>query len=86
MEANLILDDEGKWAPMRDVVRDLLQQLQPWARRLGCLEYLQPLHLVLEDRGSVHRQRRIYQQTRSLQAVVQALAREWRSDEIVEQL
>lgn len=86
MEANLILDDEGRWAPMREVVQDLLDRLKPWARKLNCQEYLLPLQLVFEDRGSVHRQRRIYQQTRSLQAVVQALAREWRSDEIVEHL
>lgn len=80
IESDFVTDDQGSTLGMKDYLTDLLSQMQPWAQRLECEAHLESLNAILAGEGSPNRQRSIFQQTRSLQSVVQCLAREWLTD------
>jgi carboxylate-amine ligase len=81
VEAEIIVDDEGRLVPLRDAIADLVTQLGPVAERLGCpaeLEYA----LVMAERPSYVRQREAAAASGgSLTAVVDALVQELHTDE-----
>ena len=57
IEAELIVDDDGRTAPIRDLIAELVDDLAPVAERLGCTKELLRTKGVLEVGPSYLRQR-----------------------------
>jgi carboxylate-amine ligase len=82
LNADLILDAHGTRRPMREAVGDLIEELTPTARRLGCHEELGSLRRTLESGSSASRQRRVVADGGSLVDVVDLLVREMATGEV----
>ena len=80
MEAEIIIDDEGNLRPLRHAVTDLVEELTPVGRRLGCAEELAHAAAMIEVGPSYARQRALVADGASLLDVVDALVEELRSD------
>ncbi|MBL8779035.1 MAG: glutamate--cysteine ligase [Acidimicrobiales bacterium] len=81
LDASLIVDDQGACRPIRDVIAELLDELQPIAQRLGCADELKDVHQILQGGASYERQRRVMADEGSLVAVVDSLVRELVEDQ-----
>lgn len=80
VEAEIIVDDDGRLVPLRDAIADLVQQLAPVADRLGCASELNDA-LAMAERPSYVRQREVAAASGgSLRAVVDSLVQELRTD------
>ncbi len=80
LEAALVIDDHGTTRLAREELETLAVRLEPRARALGAGETLRWLERVLAEGPSYVHQRKVFESTRSLKSVVQALAEEWRED------
>ncbi|CAN5700200.1 glutamate--cysteine ligase [soil metagenome] len=80
MEAEIIVDDQGNLRPLRELVAELVEELAPVARRLGCTEELASVVTVIEEGPSYARQRALVADGASLADVVDALLAELRTD------
>jgi carboxylate-amine ligase len=80
LDAELILDATGRRRPMREAVGDLLEELAPTARRLGCGDELASVQEILDGGSSYLRQRRVVAQGGALTDVVDALVKELATD------
>ena len=78
-EAEIIVDDDGRLVPLKDAVRDLVEELSPLAERLGCEAELHHA-LAMADRPSYLRQREVVGAGGSLVDVVDSLVWELRHD------
>ncbi|MET3770063.1 carboxylate-amine ligase [Marisediminicola sp. UYEF4] len=79
LDAIVIEDAAGNERPVRDDLRDLVVRLEPVAARLGCLEELADVTVVLEGGASYQRQLRVAEEAGgSLKAVVASLVKELR--------
>ncbi len=78
LDADVICDNDGDHAPLRQQIPDLVAKLEPVAERLGCLDELRGLHRVLDEGASYERQRRTLERSSRLPDVVAALAGELR--------
>jgi carboxylate-amine ligase len=76
LDGNYIEDEQGNSRPIRAIVQDILAAIETTAHRLGEAAYLQYLKQYLDEGPSYIRQRRILQNTGSLEAVVADLVRE----------
>lgn len=77
MDAILILDAEGNEELVSVTVAHLLGRLEPVARRLGCVEELRMVEVILNEGASYQRQHRAYLEGgRSMEAVVRQLVTE----------
>ncbi|MEW9526967.1 glutamate--cysteine ligase [Microbispora sp. NPDC049125] len=83
LDADVITDDRGSTAPMRDVLYEIQRELEPVAERLGCAEELAVMTEVLERGSSSERQRAILAAGGSLQDVVDATIAELAEDRFV---
>jgi glutamate---cysteine ligase / carboxylate-amine ligase len=81
IDADVIVDDAGGLAPLREVIAELVEELTPVARRLGCEAELCHIRRILAHGPSYVRQRRWVSAGASLADVVDGLAGELRSDE-----
>jgi carboxylate-amine ligase len=80
VDAQIIVDDQGSTAPLRDVVLDLVDELMPFAERLDCTKELARARDILEVGPSYARQRAVAERAGGdLRAVVDALVGEMRS-------
>ena len=80
MDADVILNAAGDERHVTDELRDLVVDLSPIAERLGCLEQLETVGLIIERGASYQRQLRVAEQNGgSLQAVVGSLTHELRN-------
>ncbi len=79
MNTDVIVDDAGGTAPLRDVWRGLLRELEPVAWRMGSVDYLPAVERLLQRPGYA-RQRDLVGRSKSLKMVVQALTEIWRED------
>lgn len=80
LDADIITDNRGGHAPLRQEIERLIEEVTPHARELGCYDELQDVRTILRDGASYERQRRVYAETGSLEAIVRTLAREMRAD------
>ncbi|HWF56860.1 MAG TPA: glutamate--cysteine ligase [Candidatus Dormibacteraeota bacterium] len=80
LDASIILDEEGRTVPLRDAISELVEELTPVARRLGCFAELQDALAIVERGPSYVRQREIVAGGGSLVDVVDGLVAELRSD------
>ena len=80
LDAKLIVDDEGDRLTARDSIRQLVSDLLPTARTLGCERELNDIEEMLVIGSSYTRQRAIVAGGGSLRDVVTSLAREFLTD------
>jgi carboxylate-amine ligase len=76
LDADLIVDDRGARAPLRDAIAQLVTDLAPTAARLGCLEELTANIEVLDHGASYRRQRAVVDAGGTLVDVVDSLVAE----------
>lgn len=82
LEARLIVDDSGGLQPIRGAIAELVEELGPVAKRLGCADELAGVNRILDHGPSYARQRRLVQAGATLPDVVDALAVELRTDTV----
>lgn len=80
LDARIITDDHGSTVPLRDDLYELLRELEPVARRLGCVEDLNVVSQLLAQGASYERQRAVVDQGGTLNDVVDVLTEEMRAD------
>ena len=79
LDAEVILDDRGGTTPLRDAMRELVDDLGPVSERLGCAEELVRIDDVMTGGASYQRQRAVAAaHDGDLTAVVDALIAEMR--------
>jgi len=79
LDAIVIQDAAGNELPVRDDLRDMVVRLEPIAARLGCLDELAGITVILEKGASYQRQLRVAERAGgSLKAVVASLVKELR--------
>ncbi len=83
LDAIVITDAAGATAPLRDELYELVQELQPVAQRLGCLDELTVASEVLDTGASYERQRAVLATGGGLTDVVDALVTEFAEDRFV---
>ena len=76
LEAEIIRDEEGNLVSLRRSLSDLVDRLEPVAEKLGCLDDLMRVPVMIERGTSATRQREVYGQTRDLASVVDLLVHE----------
>ncbi len=81
VDAELIVDEQGTLSPLRDVIAELVEELTPAARKLGCEAELLGALRILENGPSYLRQRRWAEAGATLPDVVDRLIEELRSDQ-----
>jgi carboxylate-amine ligase len=80
IDAHLIVDNEGATVPLRDAIVELVEELTPISRRLGCADELQDALAVLDRGPSYVRQREVVAAGGTLVDVVDSLVGELRLD------
>jgi carboxylate-amine ligase len=79
LDAEIIVDARGTVRPVREALRELVDELTPVAGRLGCADELAVALRILERGASCDRQRRVAtEHDGDLRAVVDALLDEMR--------
>ena len=63
MDAAFYDADEGITVPARDLARDLVEQLKPFARGLGCENELEGILQIVESGTGSQRQREVYDES-----------------------
>lgn len=81
LDAEIIIDEGGGLAPLRETIAELVEELTPVARRLGCEKELDHTRRILDHGPSCVRQRRWVEAGGTLVDVVDGLIGELRSDE-----
>jgi carboxylate-amine ligase len=80
VDATIIVDNEGATVPLRDAVTELVEELTPIARRLGCADELHDIMEIMERGPSYLRQREVVAAGGNLIDVVDSLVEELRLD------
>ena len=80
LDAELIVDQHGKRVHVREAVTDLIEELAPSARRLGCRDELDSVRQILERGASYERQRAVVTGGGELIDVVDSLMAEIEKD------
>ncbi|WP_066380960.1 YbdK family carboxylate-amine ligase [Anabaena sp. 4-3] len=76
LDANYIEDERGNSRPIKHIVKDILNSLAETADTLGNSSYLHQLETRLDQGASYIRQRRVWESTGSMKAVVTSLVNE----------
>ncbi len=76
LEAAIIVDDRGALHPLRSAIDEMVDELMPVARRLGCEAELNGVRTILERGASYQRQRAVVDGGGSLRDVVDLLCDE----------
>ncbi|MBD2564806.1 MULTISPECIES: carboxylate-amine ligase [Nostoc] len=76
LDANYIEDEQGNSRPIKNIVKDIFNALAETADTLGNSPYLLQLEKRLAEGPSYIRQRRVFERTASLKAVVASLVNE----------
>lgn len=79
LDAEIIRDEDGNLLSLRRSIGDLVEMLEPIAERNGCKEDLLRINDMLERGTSATRQREVFNETKDLSAVVDALVEEMKS-------
>jgi carboxylate-amine ligase len=78
--AEIIVDEAGEVAPVAEMISELVEELTPVAKRLGCEEELTGAGRILEHGPSYLRQRRLVAAGAGLVDVVDSLVEELKTD------
>jgi carboxylate-amine ligase len=76
LEGQIVPPEINERRPLREEIAKLLEILRPVAVSLNCAEELSGIEEILKGGSSATRQRRIYYQTHSFDAVVKSLIQE----------
>jgi len=80
-DAEIIVDDQGDVVPLRTAVLDLVDELMPFAERLGCTKEIAQAREILDLGPSYARQRAVAEANGGdLKAVVDSLLQEMRDE------
>jgi carboxylate-amine ligase len=80
LDGEIIVDERGNLAPMSDAIVDLVEELTPTARRLGCEAEVRHAIDIIEHGPSYLRQRDVVASGGTLVDVVDGLVDELRTD------
>jgi carboxylate-amine ligase len=80
LDASIVVDEEGTTVPLRESITELVEDLMPAARRLGCAQELGGALEVIERGPSYVRQREVVEAGGTLIDVVDSLVRELATD------
>jgi carboxylate-amine ligase len=80
IDAQIIVDEDGKLVPVRRAIVELVEELGPIAARLHCVDELHFVLDILKNGPSYVRQRAMANETGNLQGVVDALVTELETD------
>lgn len=80
IEAAIIIDESGTVQPLRDSLAEVVEELMPVARRLGCEDELAGTGRIVEQGPGYLRQRRLTAAGASLADVVGSMVEELRTD------
>jgi carboxylate-amine ligase len=79
LDADIVVNAQGTVRPVRVALTDLVEELMPISRRLGCQDELALVHRILDTGASYDRQRRVAaEHGGDLRPVVDALLAEMR--------
>ena len=78
LDADLIVDEEGRLQRLGDAVEALLDVLDPVAARLGSRAELGRVGTIMRSEPSYQRQRRLYEETGGFTAVMESLVQDFR--------
>lgn len=59
LDAEIVADDKGTLRPVRQAITELVEELMPTAKRLGCVDELSSTLQILESGASYQRQRAV---------------------------
>lgn len=76
MDALVITSREADERWIKDELADLVEELTPLARELGCAEELALIHEIIDDGAGYERQRALHEETGSWQKVVEETCQE----------
>ena len=82
LDAEIILDDKGRLQPVRESIEELVDELTPVARRLGCSDELRNALAIMERGPSYIRQREVIAAGGAMTDVVDSLVKELRTDRL----
>jgi carboxylate-amine ligase len=82
LDAEIILDDQGRLQPVREAIEELVDELTPVARRLGCSDELRNALAIMERGPSYIRQREVVAAGGTMADVVDSLVTELRTDRL----
>jgi glutamate---cysteine ligase / carboxylate-amine ligase len=80
IDADILVNEQGDLQPVAEAIRQLVEDLSPVARRLGCEDELVTLTEILQDGPSYVRQRAVIAGGGTTTDVVDLLVEELRSD------
>jgi carboxylate-amine ligase len=81
LDADIVVDEKGTVLPVRQAIAELVEELSPTARRLGCAEELADVQRILDVGASYQRQRAVAAaHGGDLRPVVDSLLAEMRDD------
>jgi carboxylate-amine ligase len=80
LEASIIVDEGGRTVPLRQAIRELVEDLTPVATRLGCTTELRGAIDIMDRGSSCIRQREVVEAGGSLVDVVDSLIAELHAD------
>jgi carboxylate-amine ligase len=82
IDGDLIVDERGTRHSIRDAVHELIEELTPTARRLGCADELSSVRRILDIGSSASRQRAVVAAGGSFVDVVDSLIAELATDQV----
>jgi len=77
LEAEIILNERGETALLRDEVNALVERMRPFADRLACSSELEDVVQMIRSGPSYVRQRNVFERTKDFVAVTDHLMREF---------
>lgn len=79
MDALVITSRETDEAWVKDELAEMVEELTPIARELGCVNELELIHEIIDNGAGYERQRRLFEETGSWRTVVEETCRELRT-------
>jgi len=79
MDALVITSRETDEAWVKDELAEMVEELTPIARELGCVNELELIHEIIDKGAGYERQRRLFEETGSWRKVVEETCRELRT-------
>jgi carboxylate-amine ligase len=71
LDAELVINQQGKTMPAREDIRGWLEKLQPYTKKLGYGNYIDALETIIQSGNSASRQRSVFESTGSLKKVTE---------------
>ncbi len=80
IDSEIIIDEEGALQPLTEAIDELLQTLEPVAKRLGSYDEMMQIREIMKVGPSYKRQRKIFEETGDYKKVMEAVVQELREN------